>query len=105
MRKILAFSFLLYLLIYQIVLHVVNREGRTTPAIEVTLQLQLHCGLVGKKRKLVAEALACVVFELVNVVGWVLKRNVLILENDCLVNVESGVGNGIHDLYFFRGIN
>jgi hypothetical protein len=60
---------------------------------------------VRKKRKLVAEALACVILELANVVGWVVEGNVLVFKNGCLVNIKSRVGDGVHDLYFFRGIN
>lgn len=37
MRKRLTSHFLLYLLIYQIIFDVVNRERRTAPVIEVAL--------------------------------------------------------------------
>lgn len=48
MRQLLALYFLVHLLLNQVVLNVLYQERRTSPLMEVAIELDQYCGFVGK---------------------------------------------------------
>ena len=101
MRKLFALYFLINLLFYQIVLNIINAERWTSPIVKLVIKLYLDGDSVRVERKFISKIFTGIALELIDIVGWIIKRDVFILENNCLIKTESRVWNCVHDFNLF----
>jgi len=78
--KLFPLYFLIKLVFYQIVFNIFNRECRASPFVELVVELDLNRDGMGMPGKFIAKVSAWVVFELVEIVAWIINRNVIVLK-------------------------
>lgn len=103
MIKIFALDF--YIFFNEVILKVFDRERRTFPAIMFLIKFYLNSHVVIVLWQFIPECFSFLVAKVIDVAFGVGQKDVLILEDHCLVDSYERLWDTIQDLDLFGGVD